>query len=89
MTLEDERLMLLRVLDNGESACPDCQPRGVSVTRYGQRWHVAVDHSPSCVVPRRARSKRAYRRWLTDQLAALGVRVAHYGATDDMDLAHR
>lgn len=90
--LAAERLALLRVLDGAESACPDCQTRAVRVTWMAdlQRWHVSVDHSRhGCTVPRRAWSRRAYERWLAEQLAALGARVAHYASTDDVDLTHR
>jgi hypothetical protein len=87
--MEAERQALLRALDSGESGCPDCRTISVRVTRMTdlERWHVAVEHNPSCVVRRRARSQRAYARWLADQLAALGL-TACYCSTSDMDLTH-
>ena len=86
-----ERTALLCVLDNGESACPDCITRGVIITWMAdlERWHVSPEHSPGCVVKRNASARRAYARWLADQLAVLGARVAEYASTDDVDLSHR
>jgi hypothetical protein len=89
--LEAERQALLRVLDHGESACPDCITAGVRVTWLpdARRWRVSVSHGTMCAVPRRARSRRAYERWLADQLAATGARVAHYASTADLEMSHR
>lgn len=89
--LEAERQALLRVLDNGDSACPDCRTRGIIITYMHDldRWHISPEHSPACLVPRRAPSRRAYARWLADHLAAIGARVEHYGSVDDLDFSHR
>ena len=89
--LQAERYALLRVLDNGWSACPDCVTRGVLITWMAdlERWHVSPEHDPACVVPRRAPARRAYARWLADELAVMGVRVAEYASVDDLDVTHR
>ena len=89
--LHAERLALLRVLDNGESACPDCITRGIRVTWMADlgRWHVSPEHDHVRLVRRRKSARRAYARWLADQLAVLGARVAEYGSIDDMDVSHR
>lgn len=86
-----ERYELRRVLDAGDSACPDCYTRGCRITWMPdlERWHVSPEHDPVCLVPRRAASKRAWSRWLADELAVVGVRVAEYGSVDDLDVTHR
>jgi hypothetical protein len=68
--------------------CPDCPGFGfIKWSKPRQRWVIAIYHMKSCVTRRRAASRRACERDVTDLLAG-PLRLAQYdpgGSVIDVD----
>ena len=80
---------LRRAVRDIEVHCPDCPGTGSAYwSKAKGRFRVRIRHDPSCVTHRRARSRRACERDITEILA-VALHLADYSAHGDvLDVVH-